>query len=80
MTIRDSSYDTLIVGAGFAGSVMAERLATECDQRVLVIDRRPHIAGNAYDYADEHGVLRAPRSFGRHDTGTAGGIYCRDFR
>jgi len=51
------SYDTLIVGAGYAGSVIAERLANECGHRVLVIDRRDHIAGNAYDYYDEHGVL-----------------------
>src|SRR5919206_4328346 len=50
-------YDTLIVGAGYAGSVMAERLATQRGQRVLVIDRREHIAGNAFDYYDEHGVL-----------------------
>jgi UDP-galactopyranose mutase len=50
-------YDTLIVGAGYAGSIMAEQLATRCQQRVLVIDRRDHIAGNAYDYYDEHGVL-----------------------
>src|SRR5919112_3985040 len=50
-------YDTLVVGAGYAGSVMAERLATQRGQRVLVIDRREHIAGNAYDYFDEHGVL-----------------------
>src|SRR3954451_15626045 len=50
-------YDTLIVGAGYAGTVMAERLANEAGQRVLVIDRRDHIAGNAYDYVDEHGVL-----------------------
>jgi UDP-galactopyranose mutase len=52
-----SSYDTLVAGAGYAGSVIAERLASECGQRVLVIDRRSHIAGNAYDYYDEHGVL-----------------------
>jgi UDP-galactopyranose mutase len=51
------SYDLLVVGAGFAGSVIAERFARLCDQRVLVIDRRDHIAGNAYDYYDEHGVL-----------------------
>src|SRR4051812_1629853 len=51
------SFDTLVVGAGYAGSILAERLASQCDQRVLVIDRRPHIAGNAYDYTDEHGVL-----------------------
>ncbi|MEJ7783512.1 MAG: UDP-galactopyranose mutase [Solirubrobacteraceae bacterium] len=51
------NYDTLVVGAGYAGSILAERLATECGHRVLVIDRRDHVAGNAYDYRDEHGVL-----------------------
>jgi UDP-galactopyranose mutase len=51
------SYDLLVVGAGFAGSVIAERFARLCDQRVLIVDRRDHIAGNAYDYHDEHGVL-----------------------
>ena len=50
-------YDYLIVGAGFAGSVLAERLASQRGMRVLVIDRRPHIAGNAYDYVDDAGVL-----------------------
>ena len=50
-------YDWLIVGAGFAGSVLAERLARQFDQTVLVIDRRPHIGGNAYDCHDESGVL-----------------------
>jgi UDP-galactopyranose mutase len=49
--------DTLVVGAGYAGAIMAERLASVCGQSVLVIDRRDHIAGNAYDYVDEHGVL-----------------------
>src|ERR671915_87475 len=50
-------YDTLVVGAGYAGSVVARELASRCDQRVLVVDRRDHIAGNAFDYHDEHGVL-----------------------
>jgi len=50
-------YDTLVVGAGYAGSIMAERLASQCGHRVLVIDRRDHIAGNAFDYVDEHGVM-----------------------
>ena len=50
-------YDTLVVGAGYAGSVMAERLASQCGHRVLVIDRRDHIGGNAFDYLDENGVL-----------------------
>ncbi len=51
------SYDVLIVGAGFAGSVPAERLAADLGQKVLVCDRRPHIGGNAYDHADAAGLL-----------------------
>ena len=50
-------YDYLVVGAGFAGSVLAERLATQHDAKVLLIDRRPHVAGNAYDHADDSGVM-----------------------
>ena len=50
-------YDYLVVGAGFAGAVMAERLAADGGKRVLVIDRRPHIAGNAYDVEDAAGIL-----------------------
>jgi len=50
-------YDWLVVGAGFAGSVLAERLAAKRGDRVLVIDRRPHIAGNAYDHLDAAGLL-----------------------
>jgi UDP-galactopyranose mutase len=51
------AYDYLVVGAGFAGSVIAERLASQHDARVLVVDRRPHVGGNAYDRLDEAGVL-----------------------
>ena len=51
-------YDFLVVGAGFAGAVLAERLASQLEKRVLVIDRRPHLAGNAYDAPDARsGVL-----------------------
>jgi UDP-galactopyranose mutase len=50
-------FDYLVVGAGFAGSVLAERLATLQDASVLVIDRRNHIAGNAYDFYDDAGIL-----------------------
>ena len=49
--------DVLVVGAGFAGSVMAERIASEGGRRVLVIDRRPHVAGNAFDHHDAAGLL-----------------------
>ncbi|MDT7934487.1 MAG: UDP-galactopyranose mutase [Sphingomonadaceae bacterium] len=50
-------FDWLIVGAGFAGSTLAERIATQRGEKVLVIDRRNHIGGNAYDRYDEHGLL-----------------------
>ncbi|MDP9470721.1 MAG: UDP-galactopyranose mutase [Chloroflexota bacterium] len=50
-------FDYLIVGAGFAGSVLAERLASQDDRKVLVVDKRPHIAGNAYDHYDDAGIL-----------------------
>src|SRR5438309_725109 len=50
-------FDYLIVGAGFAGSVIAERLATVLDKKVLICDKRPHIGGNAYDHYNEHGIL-----------------------
>nr|WP_275791195.1 UDP-galactopyranose mutase [Rhizobium gei] len=52
-----NSYDYIIVGAGFAGSVLAERLASDGRKRVLICDRRPHIAGNAYDFQNEDGIL-----------------------
>ncbi len=50
-------YDYLIVGAGYAGSVLAERLARDAGKKVLLVDRRPHVAGNAYDHPDAAGVL-----------------------
>ncbi|HWA01660.1 MAG TPA: UDP-galactopyranose mutase [Caulobacterales bacterium] len=49
-------FDWLIVGAGFTGATLAERIASELDQKVLLIDRRAHIGGNAYDYAGPAGV------------------------
>ncbi len=45
----------LVVGAGFAGATCARRIA-ERGERVVVVDRRPHIAGNAYDHFDNHGI------------------------
>jgi UDP-galactopyranose mutase len=50
-------FDYLIVGAGFAGSVMAERLATDAGKKVLIIDKRNHVGGNAFDHYDDAGVL-----------------------
>lgn len=50
-------FDYLIVGAGFAGSVLAERLARGLNKRVLVVDKRAHIGSNAYDCHDAHGIL-----------------------
>jgi UDP-galactopyranose mutase len=54
---RRRHFDYLIVGAGFAGSVLAERLASQSNKSVLLIDRRPHVGGNAYDRHDEAGIL-----------------------
>ena len=54
---KPKKYDYLIVGAGFAGATLAERLASQTGARVLVIDKRPHIAGNAYDHLDDAGLL-----------------------
>ena len=50
-------YDILVVGAGFAGSILARKLAEEHNKKILLIERRPHIAGNMYDEVSEHGIL-----------------------
>src|SRR3954470_15610491 len=50
-------FDFLIVGAGFAGAVLAERLASQAGKHVLIVDRRSHIGGNAHDQYDDAGVL-----------------------
>ena len=50
-------FDYLIVGAGFAGSVVAERLARDAGKKVLVVEKRNHIGGNAYDHFDKEGIL-----------------------
>lgn len=50
-------YDFLIVGAGFSGCVLAEHIATRLNMKVLLLDARDHIGGNAYDYYNEHGIL-----------------------
>lgn len=55
--MRAADHDWLVVGAGFAGSVLAERLASVRGERVLVIDRRDHVGGNAHDAYDDAGIL-----------------------
>ncbi|HSN61008.1 MAG TPA: UDP-galactopyranose mutase [Ferruginibacter sp.] len=50
-------YDYLIVGAGLAGSVLAERLASIANKKVLLVDKRNHIAGNTFDYYNSDGIL-----------------------
>jgi UDP-galactopyranose mutase len=52
-----SRHDWIIAGAGFTGAVLAERIASQLEKKVLVVDRRGHIAGNAYDLEGERGVL-----------------------
>ncbi|HEX2150214.1 MAG TPA: UDP-galactopyranose mutase [Actinomycetota bacterium] len=56
-TSKSSRFDYLVVGAGFAGSVLAERLANESGKRILIVDKRNHIGGNAYDCYDDAGIL-----------------------
>jgi UDP-galactopyranose mutase len=65
-------YDYLIVGAGFSGAVLAERIATQLNKKVLIVDKRNHIGGNAYDYFNEHGILvhkYGPHWFHTNDKG-----------
>ena len=50
-------FDYVVVGAGFAGAVSAEQIASRMGRRVLVIDRRDHVGGNAWDHLDRHGIL-----------------------
>jgi UDP-galactopyranose mutase len=50
-------FDWLVVGAGFAGSVIAERLASQLDAKVLIVDKRNHVGGNAYDRYNANGLL-----------------------
>ena len=51
-----SGFDVIVVGAGFSGAVMAERFASQQNKKVLVLEQRPHIAGNCYDYTDDSGI------------------------
>nr|WP_241829215.1 UDP-galactopyranose mutase [Desertifilum tharense] len=54
---REFAFDYLIVGAGFSGSVIGERIATQLGKKVLIVDKRNHIGGNAYDHYDRSGIL-----------------------
>jgi UDP-galactopyranose mutase len=57
IVVEPRGFDVLVVGAGFAGSVLAERLASQAGMRVLVVERRNHVGGNAYDHHDDAGIL-----------------------
>lgn len=59
-----NEFDAVVVGCGFAGAVVARELAERADQNVLIIEKRPHIAGNMYDEYDEAGIL--VHRFGPH--------------
>ncbi len=50
-------FNYIIVGSGFAGSVIAERIANVLNQKVLIIEKRNHIGGNCYDYRDENNII-----------------------
>jgi UDP-galactopyranose mutase len=54
---KTTAFDFLVVGAGFAGCVVAERLAVTRGCKVLLVDKRNHIGGNAYDHYDDDGIL-----------------------
>lgn len=51
------SYDAVVIGAGFAGAIVARELAERGEQRVLLLEQRSHIGGNAYDALDDAGIL-----------------------
>lgn len=51
-----NNYDVIVVGSGFSGSIIANRLAVEKNKKVLVIEKREHIGGNMYDYTDDKGI------------------------
>jgi UDP-galactopyranose mutase len=57
MKVEQGKYDVIVVGAGPVGCVIADRAARETGWRCLVLEKRPHIAGNCHDFLDENGVL-----------------------
>ena len=50
-------FDAVVIGSGLTGCTIAERIANVCGRKVLVIEKRDHIGGNAYDYYDDNGIL-----------------------
>jgi len=50
-------FKYIVVGAGLSGAVVAERIASQLNEKVLVVDRKPHIAGTCFDSKDENGIL-----------------------
>ncbi|HLP44444.1 MAG TPA: UDP-galactopyranose mutase [Candidatus Kapabacteria bacterium] len=62
--INSMKFDYVIVGAGFAGSTLAERLANGLNKKVLVIEKRDHMGGNSFDCYNEDGILVKP--YGPH--------------
>ncbi|MBQ7200228.1 MAG: UDP-galactopyranose mutase [Eubacterium sp.] len=57
MTTDINSFDSIVVGAGFAGAVAARELAERGGEKVLVLESRDHIGGNCYDEPDKYGIL-----------------------
>ena len=52
-----NSRINVIVGAGFSGATIANLIATKLNEKVIIIDKKDHIAGNSYDYRDENGIM-----------------------
>ncbi|WP_457623164.1 NAD(P)-binding protein, partial [Persephonella sp.] len=50
-------FDYIVVGSGFAGSVLSERIANRLNKKVLIVEKRNHIGGNCYDFTDKNGII-----------------------
>ncbi|MBE1302197.1 MAG: UDP-galactopyranose mutase [Alteromonadaceae bacterium] len=53
----NGKYDVVVIGAGFSGAVIAERFASQCNKKVLVLEQRDHVGGNCFDYKNQFGVV-----------------------